>query len=239
MNNKENYIGISNRIPFTVIDEALDNYFLTGVIDKELCFLHIKEFTAGDNRAKKTLQHLVAVINRNEKIIKALSKIVKGKYLELSLVDRKVFTVCLFCNSFPIAYQILKAFSVGFKVQPLLSKQFLLQKIGAIYGGNRAMHIAVDEVTALLIECGLINREKVGVYSFGQKMLINSKFIKELIVYTDIKVSDSKSLLVDELDYKPWYLYFDTPELSKENFNILISKKESLVGKGYLTISSI
>jgi len=58
----------------------------------------------------------------------------------------------------------------------------------------------------------------------------------ELVVYTDIKKSGSKSLLVDELSYKPWYTYFELSSVLPETFNILLSRKDSAVGKGYLTI---
>jgi hypothetical protein len=66
--------------------------------------------------------------------------------------------------------------------------------------------------------------------------MITNKFVSELVVYTDIKLSGSKSLLIDELSYKPWYSYFDMSGVVPATFSILLSKKDSAVGKGYLTI---
>lgn len=230
------YIGISNRIPFSVIDSALYDYIQTGVINKERHLSHIKEYTKGENRANKTLGHLVAIIKRNEKIIQCFSKTTGGNdYYQINLNDRKALVLTLFCISFPIAYEMLTAFSTGFKVQALLNKQFLVQKIGAIYGGNRSMHIGVDEVIPLFMECDLIKREKVGIYSIGNKLIINNKFISELIIYTDIRLSGSKTILIEDLGFKPWFSYFDISALNLDNISYLISKKDSAVGKGYLT----
>jgi hypothetical protein len=43
-------------------------------------------------------------------------------------------------------------------------------------------------------------------------------------------------MLIDDLVYKPWYSYFDLSNTSPTTFNILLAKKDSAVGKGYLII---
>ncbi len=158
------------------------------------------------------------------------------EYAQLNISDRKAIILCMFCNSFPITYEMLIGLAQAFKVQEIVSKEVLVQKIGAMYGSNRAMHIAVTEIIPLLMECGMINRIKVGRYSLSTNLVITNKFVFELIIYTDIKLSGSKSILIDDLGYKPWYIYFDVSGLAVDKFNLLISKKISAVGKGYLTI---
>ena len=126
----------------------------------------------------------------------------------------------------------------GFKVESKLNKLYIHQKIGAIYGGNRSMHIAVDEVLPLLIELNLIEREKVGIYVKSKKINCSSNFFTELIIYTDIMLSKSKSILLSDLTHRPWYSYFDFSTNNLEQFKHLILVKDSAVGKGYITIKN-
>lgn len=238
MKSKGKYIGISNRVKFDVIESSLYHYLQFETIDKEFYLRYIKEFTKGDNRAHKTLNHLTTLLNKNESIIKQLKKSLNGvDYFQLNINDRKAFVLCLFCLTYPIAFEILTTFAVGFKVQEKINRQVILQKIGSIYGGNRAMQLAVEEVIPMLIECGTIERVKIGMYSLGKKLEIKNNFISELVIYTDIKLSSTKSILIDDLMHKPWYSYFDISSITLIKFDQLVSKKDSAIGRGYLTIT--
>jgi hypothetical protein len=106
----------------------------------------------------------------------------------------------------------------------------------SIYGSNRTVDIAIDALLPMIIEFNTIKRVKISLYSLGNKLAVSNKFVQELIVYTDIKLSGSKSILIDDLKHKPWYSYFDMSALALPSFNLLISKKDSAVGKGYLTL---
>jgi len=121
-------------------------------------------------------------------------------------------------------------------VQSQINKKFISEKVMSIYGSNRTVDIAIDALLPMIIELNTIKRDKVSIYSIATKLMITNKFISELVVYTDIKLSGSKSLLIDELSYKPWYSYFDMSGVVPATFSILLSKKDSAVGKGYLTI---
>ena len=237
MSSKGKYIGISNRIPLVVLEYAIGDYINTGQVNAPAYLKYIQEFTKGGNRAKKTLSHLMAIINKNTNLINQLAKQIKGDFLSLSDNDRRAVLICLYSLTFPIAYDILVAFSVGFKVQEVISKRVVLEKMGALYGSNRSMHIGVDETISLFLECGILIRKKLGIYGKGLSLKIRNNFVSELIIYTNIKLSGSKSILVDELNIKPWYSYFEISLVSTDNFKYLISKKDSTVGKGYLTVS--
>jgi hypothetical protein len=237
MNSKGKYIGIENRIPFEIIENAIYDYIQTDIVNKDGYLQHIKQFTKGENRAKKILKHLSVLIDKNENVIDKFKKSLKGiDYFQLNISDRKAFILCLFCLTYPIAFDILTALATGFKVQNILNKQYVIQKIGATYGGNRAMHIATVEVMPLLIECGIIKREKIGLYSLANKITVTNTFLSELVIYTDIKSSGTKSILIDDLAHKPWYSFFDISFVNPDIFSHLISRKDSAVGKGYLTI---
>ena len=237
MSDKGKYIGVESRVQYEVLEAAIYDYLSNGILDKEKCLSHIKQFTKGENRAKKILKHISVVFTKTEDILNKISKYIDaGAFLQLSNADRKAIALCLFCNSFPITYDILIGFAQTFKVQAVVSKEVIIHKIGSAYGSNRAMHIAITEIVPFIIECGIIERTKVGIYSVGCKLPITSKTVSELIVFTDIKLSNSKSILIDEMGYKPWYAFFDLLNVPNANFNVLLAKRDSAVGLGYITI---
>lgn len=237
MSSKGKYIGIESRIQYEVLEAALFDYLQSGSLDKEKCLSHIKQFTKGENRAVKILKHITVLLSKNKYLFDVLSNYFDASsYYQISSSDRRSLILCLFCQSFPIGYEILIVLAQALKVQTLVSKEVIVQKIGAIYGGNRAMHIAITEVLPLLIEIGIIQRVKVGLYTSAEKLTISNNLISEIVIYADIKLSGSKSVLIDDLSFKPWYSYFDISSLETKKLGRIISKKESSVGKGYLTI---
>lgn len=226
---------MESRVQYEVLEAAIYDYLSNGKLDKEKCLSHIKQFTKGENRAGKILKHINVLLAKNESIINKLSKqLDAGAFVQLSSEERKALVLCLFCNSFPITYDMLIGFAQAFKVQSIVSKEVIIHKIGSAYGSNRAMHIAVTEILPFLIECGIIERIKVGIYATGSKLTISNNLISELVIFTDVKLSGSKSILIDDLTFKPWYAFFDLSNVSPERFNDFLLYRDSAIGKGYL-----
>jgi len=237
MNKPVKYIGLESRVRYEVLESAFFDYLVNGRLDKEKCLSHIMQYTKGENRAGKILKHISVMFAKNEGLIIKISKHLDAvAFSQISHTERKALVFCLFCNSFPITYDVLIGFGQAFKVQSWASKAVIINKMSSFYGSNRAMHIAVGELLSFLIECGFIQRVKVGIYALGPKLGISTKVVSELIIYTEIKLSASKSMTVDELSSKPWFSYYDLSNVSPLSFNILLSKKDSAVGSGYLTI---
>lgn len=238
MNSKGKYIGLNQRIPFEVLDSAIHFYLENGVVDKNYIFQRMQEFTSGTNRANKATSYVVQIMSRQSKLLDQFKKYnTNTLYSSLRLDDRKALCLCLISLTYPITYDLLIALSQGFKVQNQINKKFISEKVMSIYGSNRTVDIAIDALLPMIIELNTIKRDKVSIYSIGSKLVITSKFVSELIVHTDIKLSGSKSILIDELSFKPWYAYFEISTSIVDKFNILISKKDSAVGKGYLTVN--
>lgn len=237
MSSKGKYIGLNQRIPFEVLDFAIHLYMEKGLINKNFIFERMQEFTSGANRSKKATAYVVQILTRQMPFLEHLKKALTiTSYSALRIDDRKAFCLCLICLTYPITYDLLIALSQGFKVQSQINKKFISEKVMSIYGSNRTVDIAIDALLPMIIELNTIKRDKISIYSMAAKLMITNKFISELVVYTDIKLSGSKSLLIDELSYKPWYSYFDLSGVVPGSFSILLSKKDSAVGKGYLTI---
>jgi hypothetical protein len=197
----------------------------------------MQEFTPGENRANKATSYVVQILNRQMLILNKL-KLFLGdtKYNSLRLDDRKAICLCLVSLTYPITYDLLVALAQGFKVQTQINKKFISEKVMSIYGSNRTVDIAIDALLPMIIEFNTIKRDKVSLYSLSSKLVIFNEFVSEFIIYTDIKLSGSKTILVEDLNFKPWFSYFDISNITSLKFNQLISKKESAVGKGYLSI---
>lgn len=230
------YIGINQRVPFDVLDAGLYRFLRDHPIDKESIVAHMREFTKGENRVLKAAQYVVQVLSRQEKYILELKKRIGAEaYLKLPVTDRKAIILSLVALTYPITYDLLIALASGFKVQPQINRQFINQKMAALYGSNRTLDIAIDALVPMIIELGTIERVKISLYSLSEKTVITHPGIKELIIFTDIKLSGSKSILVDDIQYRPWYMYFKI-SLGKQLKFGLIKYAESRIGKGYLTI---
>lgn len=237
MNSKGKYIGLNQRIPFDVLDTSIHFFLMNGMVDKGYVFQRMQEFTTGVNRASKATAYVVQILNRQVNLLYQLKKLLKElPYNSLRIDDRKALSLCLISLTYPITYDLLVALAQGFKVQNQINKKFISEKVMSIYGSNRTVDVAIDALLPMIIELNTIKRDKVSLYSLTSKLVITNKFVSELVIYTDIKLAGTKSILIDDLGYKPWYSYFDISAVNPEHFNQLISKKDSAVGKGYLTI---
>jgi len=230
------YIGINQRVPFDVLDNGLFRFLRDKTIEKELIISHLREFTKGENRLLKATQYAVQILSRQKKCILELNESISAEaYLKLSVTDRKVIILSLVALTYPITYDLLIALASGFKVQVQINRQFINQKMAALYGSNRTLDIALDALLPMIIELGTIERVKTSLYALAQKNFITQPIIKELIIFTDIKLSGSKSILVDDLQYRPWYMFYEINLDKKHKFS-LFKYVESRVGQGYLTI---
>lgn len=237
MKNKTRYIGLNQRIPFDVLDSSICFYLNNGIIDKDHIFEKMQIYTSGVNRAKKSTNYVVQILSRQKKFLDQFKKTIENtKYESLRVDDRKALCLCLISITFPIAYELLISLGKGFKVQCQINKKFISEKVMSIYGSNRTVDIAIDALLPMLIELNAIKRVKVSIYSRGEKLIVNNKFIFELIIFTDIILSNSKSILIDELGFKSWYVFFDISGFSLIDFSQLLTKKDSAVGMGYLLI---
>lgn len=239
MKSKGKYIGLNQRIPFEVLDSAIHFYLTNGTVEKDFVFQRMLEFTKGENRANKASNYVIQIIKRQSHLLIQLRKELKDvDYSSLSTDNRKSICLCLICLTYPIAYDLLIALAQGFKVQPQISKQFINEKVKTIYGSNRTVDVAIDALLPMIIELNTINRVKMSLYSISDKLTVTNKFVAELIIYTDIKLTGSKSCLIEDLSVRPWYLYFVISDLTIYNYSTLIVKKDSEIGRGYFTIVS-
>ena len=228
------YIGINQRIPYSILNESLKQYLYSGEIKREEILEKMLVVTAGENRAKKATMYAHHVLTRPKKFLSFIDKSIGASvYEKLSDQDRKAVILCLVANTFPITYDLLCAIATVFKVQDHASRAFINQKISALYGSNRAIAIAIDALLPMLIELGTLDRVKQGVYKVGSQPTITHPAVAEFYVATDIALSGSKSIALDETNYRAWF-FFNRVELPKDVKFKLLKMTEGMVGGGYV-----
>lgn len=236
MKSKNKFIGINQRVPFDVMDAGIYRFLCGQAIDKDLILSHLREFTKGENRVLKASRYAIQILSKQEKYVLELKKFIDGaSYIKLPVSDRKAIVLCLASLTYPITYDLLIALAAGFKVQSQINRQFINQKMAALYGSNRTLDIALDALVPMIIELSIIERVKISIYSLSEKTIITHPIIKELIIFTDIKLSGSKSILIDDIQYRPWYMFFEINLNNQHNYS-LFKYSESRIGQGYLTI---
>ena len=228
------YIGINQRIPYSVLDESLREFLYTGEIKRGEILEKMLQVTAGENRARKATMYVNHILSRPKKFLLFIEKSISAAgYEKLSEGDRKAVILCLVVNTFPIAYDLLCAIATVFKVQECASRAFINQKMSALYGSNRTIAVAIDALMPMLIELGALERVKMGVYRVGSQPIIIHPAVAELYVATDIALSGSKSIALDETNYRAWF-FFNRVELAKGGRFKLLKMTDGMVGGGYV-----
>lgn len=230
------YIGINQRVPFNVLDQGLSNYLRTGEVNRVELKANMKQYTKGENRASKASAYAYHILTRPESILKFIkANISSDTYNRLPDSERKVLVLTLLAITYPIIYDFLIAMASGFKVQSTINKKFINQKMSALYGSNRAFDIAIDAIIPMLIELGAIQRMRISIYGQLPQLTLCTPIVSEAYIYTDIKLSGSKTILVLDTLSRPWYQFF-VVNYSKLTHNQLLKFTDAPIGGGYLGI---
>jgi hypothetical protein len=230
------YIGINQRVPFQVLDAGLHQYLHSGLVSREDLKQHLREFTKGENRVSKAAKYAHTILSKPTVLLDFYKKYLTDEaYIRLSIQERKTLILCLFAYTYPIAYDLLTSLAAAFKVQPQVNKKFINQKLGAIYGSNRTLDIAIDALIPMLIELETIQRAKISIYELFPANTLNLTLTVESYIYTDIKLSGSKSILLDEIHSRPWYL-FRSISYNQIHHCKILKFSEGRIGGGYINI---
>lgn len=236
MMDKAKYIGLNQKIQFDVLDSAVFYYLQNGQVQKEELRPHIRQFIKGENRIEKTASYVMLIFKRQDKVVKWLkSKLSAEDYMRWPTEDRYAITYCLVALTFPIAHEVLNMFASIFKVQDIINRESINQKMATKYGSNRSLFNALDSLIQMLMEQDKIERVKIGLYSIGNIKPVQSFIAIELIIYTEIKLSNSKSILVDDIVSSKFCSFFKIA-YQKEMKMTLVKYSDGMIGGGYLGV---
>jgi hypothetical protein len=232
MNKK--YLGINQPIPLSVLEFALHTILNGESLDKSKLDSRLKEYISGENRRNKANSHINLIQSNNRNLLQEIRKKIDGdRFLRLQESDRKIIVICLLANTFPVFYETMKVLAMVYKVQQLINFDSLLLKLSATYGSNRGIYNAVNAVLPMLVDIGLIKRVKPAIFEKGDQFKTQIPFLGEICVYTDITLSTSKTILLDDIHHRPWYDFFDFT-VNPDNKFELLKLSELRQGYGYL-----
>jgi hypothetical protein len=229
------YIGINQRVPFTILDQGLMRYLRDGVVDRTMLRQDLSEFTQGENRLSKAVGYAYQILTKSTTLLTTFRKALSVEaYLQLPEHERQAFCVSLVSCTYPIAYDVVVAFAIGFKVQSRISRQYVAERIGNKYGSTRTIDIALDALMPMMIELGITERSETSIYRAKENQPISNTFISEAYVFADLKASNHKSLLANEITSRPWYLFY-IPSIGLGQSSTLLKHTEGYIGGGYIS----
>jgi hypothetical protein len=209
MREKTKYIGINQRVPIELIDRNLAGFIQRGSIDREALKAEMASVYAGKNRASKGACYAWRILTHDEVSLSFLrASMNSDRYNQLRKGDRAALILALITGAYPIFADIVGILAKVYRVQALVSRGYVAQKIRDLYGSNKTLEIALDAIFPMLMEPGLIIREKIGVYRAGCAVDILDDKVAELFVAEGIRLSGGKSIALDDFEYRDWHFFF-------------------------------
>ena len=234
MNKQSRYIGINQKVPIGLLEKYIMNYLETGVIDSAAIKADISLVYKGKNRASKAFQYANRILSHNKTILEFIQKrIGNERYKRLNGTDKHAITLALISLAYPLFYDVIVVLAKVFRVQELVSRRYIAQKIGSLYGSNRTLEIALDAIFPMLVDLNLILRAKRGVYSAVPcKDLVDDK-VAELFVAIGIRLSGGKQISIDDFEYRDWHFFLKPKQPPYQNQVLLVISKTG-AKQGYI-----
>lgn len=230
-------VGIYQAIPMDVMVDCVRHLLKNGVILRQDVIDLLAQYPRGGNRLDKAREHATKIFVGEKKESAKLAKFFPHESSAFfSEHEIEMIAIALSALSYPAFYHLLVTVAQQFKVQPVVSRAFINQKMGDIYGGNRSIAHGVDAIIPMLVESGLIQRKSTGLYEKGIiEHRVISLSVCEYWVRVDLILSGSKAFLADELVHHPWSEY--CPGIEQVLLNPKLLKIDTMVGsKAYIRL---
>ncbi len=234
MNKQSRYIGINQRVPIELLEKYITNYLETGTIDTTAMKADMALVYKGHNRALKASQYTNRILSLDKPVLEFIQKrIGHERYKKLNATDKHAITLTLITLAYPLFYDVIAVLAKVFRVQELVSRRYIAQKIGSLYGSNRTLEIALDAVFPMLVEINLIVRDKRGVYRAIPCREITDDRAAELFVAIGIRLSGGKQISIDDFEYRDWH-YFLKPKQPPYPNQVLLAVSKTGSRQGYI-----
>lgn len=167
MAENEKSLGLHQRIPMDILLEAL-RAELNDEQDLERLSQLINTEYAGENRQKKGVRQVKTTLAGNPLV--SFAKEHKDEVLAAlkSVSDRNLILSALMVARYPVCYDTYCLMAKQFRLQDEISRDLIIRMLGAKYGANKSVQNVQINVTAQMVECGLIKRDKMGVYAYAE-----------------------------------------------------------------------
>ncbi|MFZ4616658.1 MAG: hypothetical protein ACOYM2_10760 [Rectinemataceae bacterium] len=234
MAEKTRFIGINQNIPLKLLDKHLRLFLQTGTVDRTSLKEDMALVYEGKNRADKGSLFAWRILTHDRVSLDYIKKAIGNeKYAKLKSTDRSALILALLADAYPIFYDTLGILSKVYRVQELVSRAYVAQKIGDLYGSNRTLDIALDAIFPMLIDLGVISREKKGVYKAVAGVELVDERVAELFVASGIRLSGGKHISLDDFEYRDWHFFFK-PSMPPYKSQSIISVTATGGRQGYV-----
>lgn len=239
MGEKTRFIGINQRVPIELIDRYIASYIQTGNIDRDALKAEMASLYEGKNRAEKGALFAWRILTHDEVSLSFVRKSIGiQRYSKLKKSDRAALILAVVAGAYPIFADTLSILAKVYRVQELVSRGYVTQKIGDLYGSNKTLEIALDAIFPMLVDIGVITREKVGVYRAVSGIEIADEKVAELFLASGIRLSGGKHISLDDFEYRDWHFFF-RPALPPYKEQSIISVKATGARQGYVEYKAV
>ena len=227
MGEKTRFIGINQRVPIELIDRNIASYIQTGSIDRGAIKADMALLYQGKNRAEKGALFAWRILTHDEVSLSFIrNSIGLERYNKLKKAEKAALILAIVAEAYPIFADILGILAKVYRVQELVSRNYVTQKSSDLYGSNRTLEIALDAVFPMLIDLGVITREKRGVYRAVSGIEITDEKVAELFVASGIRLSGGKHISLDDFEYRDWHFFYKP-------------KLPPYTGQSFLTVTAV
>lgn len=167
MAENEKSLGLHQRIPMDILLEAF-RAELNGEQDLERLSQLVNTEYVGENRQKKGFKQVKTTLAGNP--IVSFAQEHKDEVLAAlkSAPDRNLILSALMVARYPVCYDTYCLMAKQFRLQDEINRDLIVRMLGAKYGANKSVQNVQINVTAQMLECELIKREKMGVYAYAE-----------------------------------------------------------------------
>lgn len=85
-----------------------------------------------------------------------------------SEADRNLILSAVMVGRYPVCYDTYCLMAKQFRLQDEINRDLIIRMLGTKYGANKSVQNVQINVTAQMLECNLIKREKLGVYAYAE-----------------------------------------------------------------------
>lgn len=201
-------LGIFIRIPLYVLGESFKDYLNGNDLDEDKITQLLQADYIGWKSKKFAREHIISAIKNSpltpffdehkEELLAALN----------SNADRSLIMSAIICGRFHFAYQLAKIFAKQFRQQDIVSGQVIDKLVADIYGFNVSTKNSRNCVVPQMIEAGLINRTRPGVFEATEPIAPNHQVTIDLwkeAFFANEELYDRSN--EEDLYFEPFFRY--------------------------------
>ncbi len=203
-------ISIHAKVPVLPFIEAIREYLTSGDLDNDRITEMLAGYFTGDYVRHRSLLHITASIknpslseffaNRKDEILASLSNERESRFICFALM----------CARYRFAYDIAVELAKLFRLQDLVSKEYLKKSIGKEYGYNESVRRSLDYFIIICEDANVVSRPIK--YTFQQEPPLKPQFQSTIELWKlTYKINEPLADVEDnpDLPFEPFFRYLN------------------------------